>query len=65
MTTKFPQPLLPTNDGKKVLPLKELERQAILDAIYAAGGDKRLAARMLEIGTTTLYRKLREYGKAK
>ena len=60
--TRFSQPLSLTSDGKNVLPLKELERQAIFHAIYAAGGDKRLAAQMLEIGTTTIYRKLKEYG---
>ncbi len=45
-----------------VLPLAEMERQAILGAIRLLGGDKLLAAKMLGIGKTTLYRKLKEYG---
>jgi two-component system response regulator HydG len=45
-----------------VLPLAELERQAILDSLRKLNGDKLLAARLLGIGKTTLYRKLKEYG---
>jgi DNA-binding NtrC family response regulator len=41
--------------------LAELERQAILNAIRALNGDKLKAARLLGIGKTTLYRKLKEY----
>ncbi len=39
-----------------------LERQAILDAIRVLDGDKLKAAKLLGIGKTTLYRKLKEYG---
>jgi len=46
----------------EVVTLAELERQAILGAIRMLKGDKLLAARMLGIGKTTLYRKLKEYG---
>ncbi|MGB3628851.1 MAG: helix-turn-helix domain-containing protein, partial [Terracidiphilus sp.] len=42
--------------------LQELEREAILAAIRTLKGDKLQAARMLGIGKTTLYRKLKEYG---
>ena len=42
--------------------LADLERQAILGAIRALNGDKLQAARLLGIGKTTLYRKLKEYG---
>jgi two-component system response regulator HydG len=45
-----------------VKPLAELEREAILDAIRKLRGDKLMAARLLGIGKTTLYRKLKEYG---
>jgi DNA-binding NtrC family response regulator len=41
--------------------LADLERQAILDAIRRLKGDKLQAARLLGIGKTTLYRKLKEY----
>jgi two-component system response regulator HydG len=39
-----------------------LEKQAILTTIRQLKGDKLLAARLLGIGKTTLYRKLKEYG---
>jgi two-component system response regulator HydG len=45
-----------------VTTLADLERTAILDAIRALNGDKLQAARLLGIGKTTLYRKLKEYG---
>jgi len=44
-----------------VLPMAELEKQAILAAIQQVNGDKLMAARLLGIGKTTLYRKLKEY----
>ncbi|MGA2216771.1 MAG: sigma-54 dependent transcriptional regulator [Terracidiphilus sp.] len=45
-----------------VTTLADLERQAILGAIRKLNGDKLQAARLLGIGKTTLYRKLKEYG---
>jgi DNA-binding NtrC family response regulator len=45
----------------ELLPLDELERRAILRALREAGGDKLAAARLLGIGKTTLYRKLKQY----
>jgi DNA-binding NtrC family response regulator len=45
----------------KILPMAEVERQTILGAIQQLNGDKLLAARLLGIGKTTLYRKLKEY----
>jgi transcriptional regulator with PAS, ATPase and Fis domain len=41
--------------------LDDLERQAILGAISLLNGDKLTAARLLGIGKTTLYRKLKQY----
>lgn len=49
-------------NGIAVKPLADLEREAILGAIRALNGDKLQAARLLGIGKTTLYRKLKEYG---
>lgn len=46
----------------EVTPLAALERQAILDTLRQLNGDKLTAARLLGIGKTTLYRKLKEYG---
>ncbi|MFQ5663286.1 MAG: sigma-54-dependent transcriptional regulator [Terriglobia bacterium] len=54
-----PSPL--ANLGEGILPLRELEKHAILQAVRELGGDKLLAARLLGIGKTTLYRKLKEY----
>ncbi|MGA8086360.1 MAG: sigma-54 dependent transcriptional regulator [Terracidiphilus sp.] len=45
-----------------ILPLAMQERRAILDAIRSTQGDKLTAAKLLGIGKTTLYRKLKEYG---
>jgi DNA-binding NtrC family response regulator len=47
-----------------LLPLNELERRAILRALRETSGDKLAAARLLGIGKTTLYRKLKEYDAA-
>lgn len=43
------------------LTLAEIERRAVLAAVDAADGDKIQAAKMLGIGKTTLYKKLRQY----
>jgi DNA-binding NtrC family response regulator len=47
--------------SSKIVPMAELEKQTILNAIAQLNGDKLLAARWLGIGKTTLYRKLKEY----
>jgi transcriptional regulator with PAS, ATPase and Fis domain len=52
----------PSDARQQVLPLAEVEKRAIIRAIDVAKGDRTLAAAMLEIGRTTLYRKLKEYG---
>ncbi|MCU1293020.1 MAG: sigma-54-dependent Fis family transcriptional regulator [Bryobacterales bacterium] len=52
----------PGDARQQVLPLAEVEKRAIIQAIGVAKGDRTLAAAMLEIGRTTLYRKLKEYG---
>jgi transcriptional regulator with PAS, ATPase and Fis domain len=44
-----------------VIPLTQMERQAILDALAYTKGDRAIAANLLGIGRTTLYRKLKEY----
>ena len=45
-----------------IVPLPELEKRAILDALRYTKGDRTMAANLLAIGRTTLYRKLKEYG---
>jgi DNA-binding NtrC family response regulator len=46
----------------RIVPMSELERSTILTTITQLNGDKLMAARLLGIGKTTLYRKLKEYG---
>ncbi len=50
---------LPQSD--EIVPLDEMERRAIMRALRESGGDKIAAARVLRIGKTTLYRKLKRY----
>ncbi len=45
-----------------IVSIAEMEKHAILVAIQALKGDKLMAAKLLGIGKTTLYRKLKEYG---
>jgi DNA-binding NtrC family response regulator len=48
--------------GPSVVSIAEMEKAAILGTIRQLNGDKLMAARLLGIGKTTLYRKLKEYG---
>ena len=47
---------------EQIVSIAEMEKNAILGTIRHLQGDKLLAARLLGIGKTTLYRKLKEYG---
>ena len=54
-----PQPVsLP---AARISRIADLEKQAILGAIAELNGDRLMAARLLGIGKTTLYRKLKQY----
>lgn len=44
-----------------VKPLKEIEREAILEALRITSGKKQEAAHLLGIGKTTLYEKIKKY----
>jgi transcriptional regulator with PAS, ATPase and Fis domain len=55
-TVSFPR-------SNELLPLAETQRRAILHALLETGGDKLAAARLLGMGKTTLYRKLKEYAR--
>jgi DNA-binding NtrC family response regulator len=46
---------------ERVVPLEELEKQAIAEALSFTRGDRARAALLLGIGRTTLYRKLKLY----
>jgi DNA-binding NtrC family response regulator len=48
--------------GAAILSIADMEKQAILETIRQLKGDKLMAARLLGIGKTTLYRKLKAYG---
>jgi DNA-binding NtrC family response regulator len=50
--------------GRAIVSIAEMEKQAILGTIRHLKGDKLMAAKLLGIGKTTLYRKLKEYGLA-
>ena len=50
--------------GSAIVSIADMEKQAILGTIRQLKGDKLMAARLLGIGKTTLYRKLKEYGLA-
>ncbi len=58
---KLGAPAAHANDDG-ILPLPEVEKRAILEALRMTKGDRATAAAMLGIGRTTLYRKLKEYG---
>ena len=53
---------LPRHDPRTLATLHELEQRAILQALEATKGDRPRAAKLLGIGKTTIYRKLKEYG---
>ena len=50
-----------TQPSSGIIPIADLEKQTILNALAQVNGDKMMAARLLGIGKTTLYRKLKEY----
>jgi DNA-binding NtrC family response regulator len=49
-------------NGDQVVALDQMEKQLILASIERNGGNRRLAARELNISERTLYRKIKEYG---
>ena len=51
----------PRSGARDTARLQDLERKAIIEALQAAGGDRIRAAKMLGIGKTTIYRKVKEY----
>jgi transcriptional regulator with PAS, ATPase and Fis domain len=55
------EPVPTTADCPPIIPLMEMEKQAIIGALEYTKGDRAVAANLLGIGRTTLYRKLKEY----
>ncbi len=63
MAAGIRQPLAESEAGSGApQSLVELEKRAILDTLEYANRDRALAAHLLGIGRTTLYRKIKEYG---
>lgn len=63
-TAQPPQPAQSASGfvpAQPIVPLTEMERRAILYALEYTKGDRAVAANLLGIGRTTLYRKLKEY----
>jgi transcriptional regulator with GAF, ATPase, and Fis domain len=60
MVPDTPQRAVPDTGGPKSL--RELERDGIVAALAATGGNKAQAAAILAIDRSTLYKKLKEYG---
>ena len=60
--TSSPGPANSIPGPSPIVPLAEMERRAIIEALQYTKGDRLAAAQMLGIGRTTLYRKLKEYG---
>ena len=52
----------PNSFTSPIIPLPELEKRAIIEAMRYTKGDRTMAASLLGIGRTTLYRKLKDYG---
>jgi DNA-binding NtrC family response regulator len=63
MSPQGPIPAPAGGDGRTpvILPLVELEKRAIAQTLEYTRGDRVMAANLLGIGRTTLYRKIKEY----
>jgi DNA-binding NtrC family response regulator len=64
LSSSIPWPLVrqtPTGTDQPVVPLSVIEKQTILNTIAHHNGDKMTAAKLLGIGNTALYRKLKQY----
>ena len=55
----FPRPVASVGS---VQPLSEVEKQYILAVLELNGGNQTRSAKQLQIGSATLYRKLKKYG---
>ena len=49
------------SNNDEVLPLSEVEKNAIIKALEKTRGNKRMAARLLNISERTFYRKMKGY----
>ena len=56
-----PVEMMEHENGDGVLPMEEMERRMIINALERFAGNRRLAAKALRISERTLYRKIKEY----
>jgi two-component system response regulator HydG len=57
-------PLIAGTAADEMVSLEEMERRYILRVLRAVGGNKKIAAQVLDLDRSTLYRKLDRYGPA-
>ncbi|MGI9542456.1 MAG: helix-turn-helix domain-containing protein, partial [Cyclobacteriaceae bacterium] len=60
--TTVPKTAVANGSGDDTFDLKTVEKNHILKMLNIVGGNKSEAAKKLDIGLATLYRKLKEYG---
>ena len=53
--------IIDAGETSELLPLEEVERRYIRRVLEACGGNKKLAAKVLGLDRSTLYRKLERY----
>jgi transcriptional regulator with PAS, ATPase and Fis domain len=56
------EPVVVDDSGSSSLSLEQMERRMIAEALERYKGNRRVAARVLNISERTLYRKIKEYG---
>ena len=54
--------VFPGLDFRVGMSMAEIEQTAIAETLKAVGNDRRRAAEILQIGLSTLYRKVKQYG---
>jgi len=57
---RYPEKVL-SSSSSGVRPITEIEKEAIIEALRVASGNRLAAARLLGIGKTTLYEKIKKY----
>jgi two-component system response regulator HydG len=62
--TGAPAQVMNAATESRIVSMLQVEKQTIMAAITRLNEDKLMAAKLLGIGKTTLYRKLKEYGAA-
>ena len=50
------------NNSDEIIPLAEVEKNAMVKALEKTHGNQRIAARLLSISERTFYRKMKDYG---